>query len=132
MRANSSTVSLLSRARAHTHTHIFHSQPPTGLGAGTLPEGLLWIGTDGPLWLGWKQERPDNWRLGGGPARAAFADVAAAIARFEPVRVCVPRAQAWSAEALLPSKHANVSTVEMEMDDAWLRDTGPTVRSPSE
>ena len=42
-------------------------------------------------WMLWP-ERPDNWRLGALPAQQAFANVAAAIARFEPVTVgCVGR-----------------------------------------
>ena len=39
-------------------------------------------------WMLWP-ERPDNWRAGALPAQAAFAEVAAAIARFEPVTVGV-------------------------------------------
>ena len=39
-------------------------------------------------WMLWP-ERPDNWRLGALPAQQAFANVATAIARFEPVTVGV-------------------------------------------
>ncbi|MEI3102629.1 MAG: agmatine deiminase family protein [Oscillospiraceae bacterium] len=38
------------------------------------------------VWMLWPQ-RPDNWRGGAKPAQQAFADVARAIARFEPVTV---------------------------------------------
>ena len=37
-------------------------------------------------WMLWP-ERPDNWRDAARPAQLAFAQVAAAIARFEPVIV---------------------------------------------
>lgn len=40
------------------------------------------------VWMLWPQ-RPDNWRGGAKPAQQAFIDVARAIARFEPVTVCV-------------------------------------------
>src|SRR5215510_3554442 len=39
-------------------------------------------------WMLWP-ERPDNWRAGAQPAQRAFAEIAAAIARFEPVTVGV-------------------------------------------
>jgi len=37
-------------------------------------------------WMLWP-ERPDNWREAARPAQLAFAQVAAAIAQFEPVTV---------------------------------------------
>ncbi len=74
-------------------------------------------------WMVWP-ERPDNWRLNAGPAQAAFAAVAKAIARFEDVTVCVSAAQLSIARAMLD--HANIRVVEMTTDDAWARDTGPT------
>jgi agmatine deiminase len=46
-----------------------------------------WEPQDG-VWMIWP-ERPDNWRLGAKPAQAAFAAVAGAIARFEPVTMMV-------------------------------------------
>ncbi len=73
-------------------------------------------------WMLWP-ERPDNWRNGGQPAQRAFADVAAAIARFEPVSVGVSAAHYEFARALLPPA---VRLVEMSHDDAWMRDVGPT------
>ena len=39
-------------------------------------------------WMLWP-ERPDNWREAARPAQLAFAQVAAAIAQFEPVTVGV-------------------------------------------
>ena len=74
-------------------------------------------------WMAWP-ERPDNWRLGGKPAQAAFTAVAKAIARFEPVTVCVSPGQYENARARLDDPAIRV--VEMSTDDAWVRDTGPT------
>jgi agmatine deiminase len=73
-------------------------------------------------WLIWP-ERPDNWRLGGKPAQAAFTTVAAAIAETEPVTVAVSAAQYDNARQHLP---AGVRVVEMSNDDSWIRDCGPT------
>ena len=73
-------------------------------------------------WMLWP-ERPDNWRLGAKPAQRAFAAVAGAIARFEPVTVCASRAQFPNARHMLP---AHIRLVEMSSDDAWMRDCGPT------
>ena len=42
-------------------------------------------------WMLWP-ERPDNWRQGGKPAQQTYANVAAAISRFEPVTMCVSAA----------------------------------------
>jgi agmatine deiminase len=74
-------------------------------------------------WMLWP-ERPDNWRLGGKPAQAAFSAVARAIAEFEPVSVGVSAGQYANACARL--EHANIRVVELASDDAWVRDTGPT------
>src|SRR5690606_34077165 len=74
-------------------------------------------------WMVWP-ERPDNWRLGGKPAQAAFAAVARAIAEFEPVTLCVSAAQYENARARLNG--SNIRLVEITTDDAWVRDTGPT------
>ena len=74
-------------------------------------------------WMVWPQ-RPDNWRLGGKPAQAAFTAVAKAIAEFEPVTVCASAGQYENARARL--NHANIRVLEITSDDAWVRDTGPT------
>ncbi|NLC01164.1 MAG: agmatine deiminase [Pseudomonas formosensis] len=74
-------------------------------------------------WMLWP-ERPDNWRLGGKPAQAAFAEVARAIAGFEPVTVGVSAAQYANASAQLD--HPAIRVVEISSNDAWVRDTGPT------
>lgn len=73
-------------------------------------------------WMLWP-ERPDNWREAARPAQRAFAALAAAIARFEPVTVGVSAPQFDHARTLLP---AGVRVVEMSHDDCWMRDVGPT------
>ncbi len=73
-------------------------------------------------WMLWP-ERPDNWREGARPAQRAFAAVAAAIARFEPVSVGVSSARFTEARSLLDEQ---VRLVELAHDDSWMRDVGPT------
>jgi len=73
-------------------------------------------------WMLWP-ERPDNWREAGRPAQLAFAQVAAAIAQFEPVTVGASAAHYEVARVLLAER---VRLVEMAHDDAWMRDVGPT------
>jgi agmatine deiminase len=73
-------------------------------------------------WMLWP-ERPDNWRRGALPAQQAFAAVAAAIARFEPVTVGASAGQYAPARASLPPA---VRLVELSSDDAWMRDVGPS------
>lgn len=73
-------------------------------------------------WMLWP-ERTDNWRLGARPAQAAFAAVATAIARSEPVTVGVSARQRDRARAALPPE---VRVVELPCNDAWMRDVGPT------
>jgi len=73
-------------------------------------------------WMLWP-ERPDNWRRHAAPAQRAYAAVAGAIARFEPVTVGVSAAAYAAARTQLP---ATVRLVELSSDDAWMRDVGPT------
>ena len=73
-------------------------------------------------WMAWP-ERPDNWRLGAGPAQAAYAAVAEAIAVSEPVTMAASAVQFENCRgALSPA----IRVVELPSDDAWIRDTGPT------
>lgn len=73
-------------------------------------------------WLGWP-ERSDNWRHDAAHAQRAFVDVATAISLFEPVTVCASPAQWTNARSQLPPQ---IRVIEMSMNDAWFRDTGPT------
>ena len=74
------------------------------------------------IWMIWP-ERPDNWRAGAKPAQEAYASVAKAISRFEPVTMVVSAAQYANCRNRLP---AEIRVVEMSNDDAWMRDCGPT------
>jgi agmatine deiminase len=73
-------------------------------------------------WMLWP-ERPDNWREAARPAQLAFAQVAAAIAQFEPVTIGVSAAYYQVARTLLSER---VRVLEMAHDDCWMRDVGPT------
>ena len=67
--------------------------------------------------------RPDTWRDNAGPAREAFAQVAAAILPATPVILCVAADQAEQARATLPPE---VQILEIPSDDSWMRDIGPS------
>ena len=75
------------------------------------------------VWMIWPY-RTDNWRQGALPAQQAFAKVAAAISKTTPVFMAVPQAEMDKARQMMPTQ---VTLVEMESDDAWMRDTGPTI-----
>jgi len=71
-------------------------------------------------WMAW----PCRAGLWEDPAAVAreYADVANAIARFEPVNMLVPPGRRQEASALLAEE---VSLIEMPIDDSWARDSGP-------
>jgi agmatine deiminase len=76
-------------------------------------------------WMAWP---PANYLLGESDAdaeaaRSSWARVANAIVRFEPVSVLVTSDQLEIARAYL---HPSIELIEAELDDAWMRDTGPT------
>jgi agmatine deiminase len=73
-------------------------------------------------WMLWP-ERSDNWRGGAKPAQRAFAAVAGAILKGEPVSVCVSPTQYLVARQMLDP---DVRLVEMTSNDSWIRDCGPT------
>ncbi|AOR60682.1 agmatine deiminase [Pectobacterium parmentieri] len=75
------------------------------------------------VWMIWPY-RTDNWREQGAPAQKTFARVAEAIAQNTPVIMGVPASYMADAQKVMP---VNVTLVEMESDDAWMRDTGPTI-----
>lgn len=77
----------------------------------------------GRTWILWPTRR-DTWNASARPARKAYAAVANAIARYEPVTVGVPPGSEDSARALLDER-VNVTIVVIGQDDAWIRDTGP-------
>ncbi|MBO5057579.1 MAG: agmatine deiminase [Lachnospiraceae bacterium] len=74
------------------------------------------------IWMIWP-ERPDNWRSGAVPAQKAYADVAKAIVQFEPVIMLASKKQFENCRKQLPLE---IKVIEMESDDAWARDVGPS------
>ncbi|MEU6145724.1 agmatine deiminase family protein [Streptomyces sp. NPDC047081] len=75
-------------------------------------------------WMAWPGPNPtftDGEELAA--ARVAWASVARAVRRFEPVTMVHGPGQAESARELLGP---DVELVERELDDAWMRDIGPT------
>ncbi|MDQ1008118.1 agmatine deiminase [Streptomyces sp. V4I23] len=75
-------------------------------------------------WMAWPGPNPtfaDDGELA--EARAAWAAVARAVRRFEPVTVIAGTGQSASARDLLGP---DIEVVERDLDDAWMRDIGPT------
>ena len=74
-------------------------------------------------WMAWPC-RPENWddleR-----ARATYASVARAIARFEPVTMTADAGDAGTARGALAGV-AGIDVVVVPSDDSWARDTAPT------
>jgi agmatine deiminase len=71
-------------------------------------------------WMAWPC-RPGMWSDPLAVARE-YADVANAIARFEPVRMLAPSTKMSAAQAMLGQ---NIELIEMPIDDSWARDSGP-------
>lgn len=74
------------------------------------------------VWLGWP-ELNSTWTWGAKPAQEAFVRVATAIAEETPVTVLVSQSQYENACMRLPE---TVRVIEMSLNDAWMRDMGPT------
>jgi len=74
------------------------------------------------VWLGWP-ERTDTWQWGAKPAQKAFAEVANMISRYTRVSVAVPAQQFENARNQL---NPAIRVLEMSLNDAWFRDSGPT------
>ena len=76
-------------------------------------------------WMAWP---PTNYLLGetnaeAEAARSSWANVANAVVGFEPVSVLATSDQLEIARAYL---HPSIEIIEAELDDAWIRDSGPT------
>lgn len=68
-------------------------------------------------------ERPGSWIYGAKAARKAFTQIATEIGKTETVYMLASRQQLDNARNSLPEF---VKVIEMESDDAWARDVGPT------
>ena len=73
-------------------------------------------------WMGWPC-RAESWPFELARAQKSYAAVAQAIARFEPVKMITLSERVEEVAQLCGE---NVEIVTLLMDDAWLRDTGPT------
>ncbi len=71
--------------------------------------------------MAWPRRR-ELWGTQIGMARSDYAAVVDAIAAFEPVTLVAHPAQLEEARAAVPT---DVEVVAREIDDSWLRDTGP-------
>ncbi|MFH8348297.1 agmatine/peptidylarginine deiminase [Streptomyces sp. NPDC018045] len=77
-------------------------------------------------WMAWPGPNATFGEEGGealGRARGAWAAVARAVSRFEPVTVVAGTGQGGGARRLLGPE---TEVVERPLDDAWMRDIGPT------
>ncbi|MEU4146615.1 agmatine deiminase family protein [Streptomyces parvulus] len=75
-------------------------------------------------WMAWPGPNPTFEDPGDlAAAHIAWAGVARAVRRFEPVTVVCGPGRSAEARALLGE---GIDTVERELDDAWMRDIGPT------
>ncbi|MCL6301597.1 agmatine deiminase family protein [Streptomyces kronopolitis] len=82
------------------------------------PHARTWMAWPGPNATFGEEGGPELDR-----ARRAWAAVARAVRRFEPVTVVAGPGQLQGARALLG---ADIELVERPLDDAWMRDIGPT------
>ena len=95
--------------------------------AGHLPvdDGFFMPGEWAPharCWMAWPC-RASLWGDGLEAARTAYAEVAKAIAGFEPVTMLANEADLADATARCG---ASVTCQAMPLDDSWMRDSGPT------
>ena len=74
------------------------------------------------IWMLWP-ERTDNWRDGAKPAQETYTEIAKAISKFTTVTMGVSANQYANARYMLPE---NVRVVEIESNDSWVRDCGPS------
>jgi len=79
------------------------------------------------LWLSWPHRRA-TWPRSFRPIPAKFAEIAATISRYEPVRLNVAQPMQAGVRRLLNRAKADPSRIEIfdhATDDAWCRDHGP-------
>lgn len=73
-------------------------------------------------WMAWPAN-PWVWGLRLPAARAAYAEVARALSRFEPVTMVARPECVEEVASLLPG---DVTVLPLPHDDSWMRDTGPS------
>lgn len=77
--------------------------------------------------------RSDNWRKNAFPAQNAFLNVALAIAQFEHVHLGVHPSIKQTFRDLIAQRNQDISKgfgielFDVEYDDSWMRDVGPTI-----
>ena len=79
------------------------------------------------IWLSWPH-RQKTWPRNYTPIPAKFAEIAATISRYEPVRFNIAKALHATALRQLNRAKADLSRIEIfahSTDDAWCRDHGP-------
>jgi agmatine deiminase len=79
------------------------------------------------VWLSWPHRRK-TWPRAFGPIPGKFAEIAAAISRYETVRINVAKPLQPRVKNLLNRARADLARVELfdhATDDAWCRDHGP-------
>ncbi|MFJ4155718.1 agmatine/peptidylarginine deiminase [Pseudomonas sp. NPDC089752] len=77
-------------------------------------------------WMIWPHNQAlweNGWNVNLADVQRDYARVAAAIARFEPVKMVVDPSAVESARALCG---ANIELIELAVDDSWCRDSGPS------
>lgn len=72
--------------------------------------------------------RPGSWIYGGRDAKKTFCEIADAIAADERLFMLADSAHGNEAKLMLSKcrNHKNIQVLDIESDDAWVRDTGPT------
>jgi agmatine deiminase len=84
--------------------------------------------TQTAVWLSWPSGHPDCWPETLEKVEAVFAEIAAAISRYEPVRINAPayRHEAIRQQILVAGPQADhLELYDHANDDVWCRDHGP-------
>jgi agmatine deiminase len=76
-------------------------------------------------WIAWPHNR-ETWPGNFEPIPQLFAQLARTLARYEPVRVLAGGRQVMSQAKAAIGHVDNVTLVDIETDDVWIRDYGPT------
>ncbi len=80
------------------------------------------------IWLSWPSGHPDCWPETLAKVEDVFAEIAAAISRYQPIRLNAPAARHEAIRRQILGAHAAADRVELydhPNDDVWCRDHGP-------